>query len=347
MESVDVRRKNAVNSIKDFEERSISISFIEELFYAIDEHMLYGYVEEMLIKENSTVKFRISRGTRTAGTCGKDGCVYTISISNQLFDGLFKKGEKTLITNGLKCKSRNECLMLTLEHEMVHLITMLIGSDDCHGRIFQCVAKELFEHTDFRHEFTKGDVDLRFNKEDVYVGLVVQTSVGLGTVVKLNPSRAKVYIDGKTWNVPYSGLKIPQTDEIPAPPPVRKPVDKKGIEVGSVVMTGKGIGIVLKRNPKRARVDIDGHIWNIGYGGLEVLSPDDPRYPSKREVEDLNKALKRSNTVDKKGLKIGDWVRIPGKGEGQIEKLNPKRAVVNLWGEKWSVPYSTLIPKKS
>ena len=202
----DDTRNKIIASIKNFETRDITTNFLEELFEAIDKYYFGGELEERLKERESILEFKVSQGTRVAGVCKMDNkrCNYTISISKKLFDGLFKNGEKSLLNNGLKCYSKNKCVLTTMEHEIGHLIMFLYDLyDDHHGRVFQCVVKDLFGHTDFRHELTLGDPDERLKREDVRVGMKVKTNRGVGTVTKLNPKTAKVDIDGKLWNMPY------------------------------------------------------------------------------------------------------------------------------------------------
>ena len=66
---------------------------------------------------------------KTAGVCRynpsktKRSCLYTIEIGINVLRDAFKPGTTpTYPIGGLKCKSRLECMQLTLEHEMIHLL---------------------------------------------------------------------------------------------------------------------------------------------------------------------------------------------------------------------------------
>lgn len=204
-------RSKIVASIKNFETRDITTELLEEIFEAIDKYYFGGELEERLKEKESILTFKVTQGTKVAGVCSMDGkrCNYTISISKKLFDSLFKNDEKSLRNNGLKCYSKNKCVLSTMEHEIVHLIMYLYDlHDEHHGRVFQCVTKELFGHTDFRHELTLGDPDERLKKEDIRVGMEVRTDKhGVGIVTKLNPKTAKVDFSGLLMNYPYAHLK--------------------------------------------------------------------------------------------------------------------------------------------
>lgn len=203
-------RKKVIASMSKFKTRDIDVKFIEEMFEAIDRIHFNGEIEEKLKSTGSTLKFRIGKGTKTAGVCSWKQCEYTITISKKLFDGLFKKGEESLVTDGLKCYSRNECLLMTLEHEITHMIMTLYGvHGEHHGSVFQCVNEGLFGHTDFRHNLLLGESDKQLKKEDVKVGMRVKVeNLGEVTVLKLNPKTARVKSDaGKEYRVSYPFLR--------------------------------------------------------------------------------------------------------------------------------------------
>jgi hypothetical protein len=78
---------------------------------------------------------------------------HTVYISRPIFSSLFQDGRSYQSANGLNCKNQLECLLLTLEHEMVHLIIDLFcdSRKNGHGKYFKELVKNIFGHTDVTH----------------------------------------------------------------------------------------------------------------------------------------------------------------------------------------------------
>lgn len=93
------------------------------------------------------------------GIChNKYHLIHTISISRLIFDKLYMNGEKSYLSNGLLCYNRLSALTNVFEHELIHLIIKITDvKEQSHGPTFQKLAKDLFGHTDFRHNFGSGE----------------------------------------------------------------------------------------------------------------------------------------------------------------------------------------------
>ena len=98
---------------------------LRRLFELYDKNFFRGQIQRKLDETNSTLDFTFSTHTSTAGTCSRKGCKWKINIPIKLFQGLFQNGEKNLLTNGIWCTSKLDCLQLTFEHELIHLLMQL------------------------------------------------------------------------------------------------------------------------------------------------------------------------------------------------------------------------------
>lgn len=77
--------------------------------------------------------------------------LYRILLSRSIFSTLTFEKERS--TNGLRCIDRLTCLMITLEHEIAHLIVYLYcPEEEDHGEVFLSMVKRLFGHSRTRHD---------------------------------------------------------------------------------------------------------------------------------------------------------------------------------------------------
>lgn len=60
--------------------------------------------------------------------------------------------EPTAVVSGLVCRDRLQALQRIMEHEMVHLIEMMLWKDsNCSGKPFKSIVKRFFGHTESNH----------------------------------------------------------------------------------------------------------------------------------------------------------------------------------------------------
>lgn len=78
---------------------------------------------------------------------------HTIFISRPIFSSLFQDGQSFQSANGLYCRSQLDCLLLTLEHEIVHLLIDLFCDTrkNGHGADFKELVQNIFGHSDVTH----------------------------------------------------------------------------------------------------------------------------------------------------------------------------------------------------
>ena len=180
------------------------------------------------------LNFRLSkRMTQTGGKAGRRelrdhsgkvvGTEYEIAVSTTLLFGTFQEDHHPIVMSGIECRDRLEALQRVFEHEMTHLIEMLIWVDSsCSAPRFQSIANRFFGHTDHRHQlitpreqaFTKfgikpGDrVSFRLDGQH-HVGLVNRITKR-ATVLVENES-GECYSDGKRYSkfyVPVGMLEL-------------------------------------------------------------------------------------------------------------------------------------------
>lgn len=78
---------------------------------------------------------------------------YEIVISSTLLFQTFGDLKRPVRVTGLLCTNRLEAMQRVLEHELIHLVEMLVWNDSCCAAArFQSIARRLFGHTAHKHE---------------------------------------------------------------------------------------------------------------------------------------------------------------------------------------------------
>ncbi|MHA1657643.1 MAG: SprT-like domain-containing protein [Promethearchaeota archaeon] len=200
---------NMLNSSKNVSEGNftkISVEDLKFLFEQYNKDFFSGLLEDLLNKEEKCkLVFRLSsRMTKSGGSTTKiikkDQVIYKISISSYLLFQSFLDIKRTIRINGIICKDRIEALQRIFEHELIHLLELLIkGDSSCSSDGFKTLAKQIFLHTDNTHElitqkeraFLKfsikvGDkVSFEYNKK-TYIGIVDRITKRATVLVKDN-----------------------------------------------------------------------------------------------------------------------------------------------------------------
>jgi len=137
----------------------ISVVDLKFLFDQYNKEFFSGLLEDLLDKEEkSELSFRISsRMTKSGGSTSKivkqDQIIYKISISSYLLFQSFLNIKRTIRINGIICKDRLEALQRIFEHEIIHLLELLLyGDSNCSSDRFNTLAKKFFLHTDNKHQ---------------------------------------------------------------------------------------------------------------------------------------------------------------------------------------------------
>ncbi len=145
----------------------IASADLARLFDLYDEHLFAGRVQQLLQAVASPLSFQLSaRLTRSAGTTKRfvprglapagaaaSAARYEIAISTTLLFQTFQDVERTIRVNGLVCHDRLEALQRIFEHEVLHLIEMLVwGRSSCSAANFKALAWNYFGHTETSHD---------------------------------------------------------------------------------------------------------------------------------------------------------------------------------------------------
>lgn len=129
------------------------------LFELYDQYFFNGFFYDNC---KDTLSFRLSsRMTKTGGkvTHHKNSNTYTISLSTVLLFQTFEDVQKTIRVNGLVCYDRLEAAMRILEHEIIHLMELVVqGSSSCSNNKFRHKARNIFGHTETTHQLITQEV---------------------------------------------------------------------------------------------------------------------------------------------------------------------------------------------
>jgi hypothetical protein len=78
---------------------------------------------------------------------------YEIALSTSLLFQSFRKPNDMIRVCGYDCQDRLTAMQRIVEHELIHLCEMLAWiQSDCSANRFQSIARNLFGHTEHRHE---------------------------------------------------------------------------------------------------------------------------------------------------------------------------------------------------
>ncbi len=77
---------------------------------------------------------------------------FELVLSSTLLFQTFEDADQQVEVTGRRCRNRLEAMQRVAEHELIHLVEMLIWNDgNCNEVRFQSIAKRYFAHTDYRH----------------------------------------------------------------------------------------------------------------------------------------------------------------------------------------------------
>ena len=209
--------------------RSFHPDDIKLLYELYDENYFSGHLGRTLVPK--LITFRLSgRMTRAGGKTTRwtdrlrrRDPWYEITIATTLLFQSFQDPEREITVSGLPCHTRMDGLMRIMEHELVHLIEMLIWTDSsCAMHRFQGIASRNFGHTDHRHNLitpkevavrqygVRPGMRVRFDMEGHAYEGIVNRITKRATVLVADPGGAP-YSDGKrymTFYVPVAMLEV-------------------------------------------------------------------------------------------------------------------------------------------
>ncbi len=132
---------------------------LKSLFDQYDSLFFAGLVRKSLGKIPLEFKFSqrmTSSGGQTATRRKAGERQYAISFSAPiLFRSFSDPSEAPLIACGLTCRDRLEALQRIMEHEIIHLLEMMLWDDSsCSRARFQSISRRFFGHTAHKHQLT-------------------------------------------------------------------------------------------------------------------------------------------------------------------------------------------------
>ena len=204
----------------------IATEDLESLFALYDRLFFDGLCDQTVKTNDSELFFRLSKKMTKAGgkTClfvkrSPSGEVikrtYEIAVSSTLLFQTFRDEDRPITASGVVCSNRLEALQRIFEHEVIHLIEILVWEkSSCSGARFQSLASAIFGHTESTHNLmtsvehaaTKhgikpGDrVYFRFDGAE-YVGVV--NRITRRATVLVEDKKGDPYSDGKRYSKFY------------------------------------------------------------------------------------------------------------------------------------------------
>ena len=142
--------------------RDVSNSDLGLLFQITDEQFFDGQISRVCEQRATRpLSFRLSTrmttsgGTTTMNQFGsrrRRSIEFEIAIATTPLFGTFQE-QSTAIVSGVQCHDRLEALQRIMEHEMVHLVEMLLWNDsNCSANPFKKIVRRLFGHTASNHQ---------------------------------------------------------------------------------------------------------------------------------------------------------------------------------------------------
>jgi hypothetical protein len=140
---------------------SIETADLRRLFEKYDREFFQGKCGELATTHN-TLRFRLSqRMTSAAGKTTQrrsrkrpaPSADYEIAISTTLLFETFNEETRPITVSGVSCCDRLEALQRIFEHEMLHLVEMLVWDhSSCSADRFRSIAHRLFGHLQNTHQ---------------------------------------------------------------------------------------------------------------------------------------------------------------------------------------------------
>lgn len=180
----------------------ISEKDIAGMFWLYDEFFFDNFFKN---NYKNKIGFRLSsRMTRTGGKAtmkmrwGKIS--YEICLSSELLFRTFDDVKRKVEVNGIVCNNRLEAAMKIMEHEIIHLLEMvLFGDSSCSAPRFRRIVKNIFGHTDVTHKLVT-QRERAYKKMGLKIGDRVRFSYNRGYlegIIYRITKRATVMVQGK------------------------------------------------------------------------------------------------------------------------------------------------------
>jgi hypothetical protein len=180
--------------------------------------MQFRWSKRMTSNGGKTVRtIQMNRRDRTHSTR------YEIALSSTLLFQTFSDLQRPIRVTGLLCTNRLQAMQRILEHELIHLVEMLVWEDSCCAAVrFQAIARNLFGHTEHKHDLItqqerasrKFNLTLgsrvQFQFEGKRMTGTINRITRRATILVVDP-QGQLYDDGKRYRkyyVPLSHLEL-------------------------------------------------------------------------------------------------------------------------------------------
>ena len=202
----------------------INSADLANLYQMIDKAFFKSMVDAHVKSESAKLSFRVSKrmtssgGITTTRTGSNGKQEFEIAVSSTLLFESFRD-EKPINVTGLMCDNRLQALLRVMEHEMIHLIEMLLWKDSSCAQIrFKDIARRFFGHRQSTHQLLApadtalsnfginvGD-QVRFRRNDIMLTGFVNRITRRATVLVAS-QKGTCYSDGQRYLKFYVPLK--------------------------------------------------------------------------------------------------------------------------------------------
>lgn len=143
-------------------------SDLAQLFELYDYQIFDGNISKLLKSIKQPLSFRLSgKMTRAGGKTTREETwngkrllnrKYEIAISTTLLFQTFKETQQPVSVTGVHCSDRLQALQRIMEHEIIHLVEMIVWyHSDCVRARFKNITRRLFGHLESTHQLTTVD----------------------------------------------------------------------------------------------------------------------------------------------------------------------------------------------
>jgi len=215
---------------------ALSAADLRLLFDLYDATFFAGSLAQLLERTRSPLAFHVSsRLTSSAGLTKRfvrkarkdqppDPPRYEIALSSTLLFQTFRDVERTVHVNGLVCNDRLEAMQRVFEHELVHLVEMMLFiKSSCDRERFKVLARHWFAHTQTRHnlitqsERARVQFDVRVGDRVAflfegtrYTGVV--NRITQRATILVESDKGQPYTDGKRYAKYY--IPLPMLEKV-------------------------------------------------------------------------------------------------------------------------------------
>jgi hypothetical protein len=168
-QDTDAIRRTILKNIKPYyKNNTISVRLVTEAFKQIDHLWFHDTISKKLQDINKPLKFYVSGKLKcTAGYVQETYTHFKIKISTCLLENLFSDTVKSVEISGLMLPDVLTVLIVLLEHELTHLVIMLLKNHPLniikeksgHTQTFKTLVRNMYGHTKVTHSLLLGDIE--------------------------------------------------------------------------------------------------------------------------------------------------------------------------------------------